>query len=186
MRRYALLIDGSNLFATLKELHFNLDFNKLLTFFDGELVRAMYFTAVPEDKTKIISLKPMWDHIQYNGYTMITKPTKEYTDPDTGATTVKGNMDVEMVLAAIDIARHVTDIVLVSGDGDFTSLVERLQLREGIRVSIMSSLDPPMVSDNLRRQADIFIDLGHSSVRSRLARDSSDRMERRFNFNLKR
>lgn len=186
-RRFAILIDGSNLFATLKEIHLQMDFHKLLSYFDGELVRAMYFTAVPEDKTKMQPYRPLWDMLEYNGYTMITKPTKEYFDEGTGQVTVKGNMDVEIVLAAIDIRKYVTDIVLVSGDGDFVSLVERLQLRDGIKVHVMSTLDPAMIADSLRRQADNFIDLNRPEVRERLSRGSRpDNPERKFSFNLKR
>jgi uncharacterized LabA/DUF88 family protein len=90
---------------------------------------------------------------------MVTKPAKEFTD-STGRRKVKGNMDIELTVDAMEIAQFVDHIVLFSGDGDFKPLVEALQ-RRGVRVSIVSTIrsQPPMIADDLRRQADNFIEL---------------------------
>jgi uncharacterized LabA/DUF88 family protein len=177
LSRIALFIDGANLYSTAKMLGFDLDFKRLLHEFQsrGELVRAFYYTAMFEDQ-EFSTLRPLVDWLDYNGYTVVTKPAKEFTDAS-GRRKVKGNMDIELAVDAMEIAGHVDEIVLFSGDGDFRSLVEAVQ-RRGVRVTVVStiSIQPPMIADELRRQADVFIDL--SELRSRLGREAS-RLPRR-------
>lgn len=158
--RIALFIDGANLYATAKSLGFDIDYKRLLTHFrsKGQLVRALYYTALAEDQ-EYSSIRPLIDWLDYNGFTMVTKPTKEFTDAS-GRRKVKGNMDIELTVDAMRLAQSLDHIVLFSGDGDFRSLVAALQ-QMGKRVSVVSTLQtqPPMVADELRRQADQFIDL---------------------------
>jgi uncharacterized LabA/DUF88 family protein len=158
--RVALFIDGANLYATTKALAFDIDYKRLLALFrsKGQLVRALYYTALAEDQ-EYSSIRPLIDWLDYNGYTMVTKPTKEFTDA-AGRRKVKGNMDIELAVDAMQLCDHLDHVVLFSGDGDFRSLVEALQQR-GRRVSVVSTLQtqPPMVADELRRQADQFIDI---------------------------
>jgi uncharacterized LabA/DUF88 family protein len=113
--------------------------------------------------------------LNYNGFTMVTKTAKEYTDSQ-GRRKVKGNMDIELTVNAMELAPHVDHIVLFSGDGDFRPLIESLQ-RQGVRVSVVSTIrsQPPMIADELRRQADNFIELdGLKDVIGRPARDDED------------
>ena len=158
--RIALFIDGANLYATAKSLGFDIDYKRLLALFrqKGVLVRALYYTALAEDQ-EYSSIRPLIDWLDYNGFTMVTKPTKEFTDAS-GRRKVKGNMDIELTVDAMRLADTLDHIVLFSGDGDFRSLVAALQ-QMGKRVSVVSTLQtqPPMVADELRRQADQFIDL---------------------------
>jgi uncharacterized LabA/DUF88 family protein len=158
--RVALFIDGANLYATAKTLGFDIDYKRLLGLFrqKGQLVRALYYTALAEDQ-EYSSIRPLIDWLDYNGYTMVTKPTKEFTD-STGRRKVKGNMDIELTVDAMKLAEQLDHIVIFTGDGDFRALVQALQER-GKRVSIVSTLQtqPPMVADELRRQADQFIDI---------------------------
>ncbi len=158
--RLALFIDGANLYAASKTLSFDIDYKRLLSLFrsKGQLVRALYYTALAEDQ-EYSSIRPLIDWLDYNGYTMVTKPTKEFVDA-TGRRKVKGNMDIELAVDAMELADHLDHLVIFSGDGDFRSLVESLQ-HKGKRVSVISTLstNPPMVADELRRQADQFIDL---------------------------
>src|SRR5579883_142538 len=158
--RIALFIDGANLYATAKALGFDIDYKRLLTLFrgKGQLLRALYYTALVEDQ-EYSSIRPLIDWLDYNGYSMVTKPTKEFTDAS-GRRKIKGNMDIELAVDAMELADHLDHIVLFSGDGDFRTLVEALQ-HKGKRVSVVSTLttQPPMVADELRRQADQFIDL---------------------------
>ena len=116
--RIALFIDGSNLFAAAKALGFDIDYKKLLEFFSGRgyLVRALYYTAVIEDQ-EYSPIRPLVDWLDYNGYTMITKPTKEFTDA-TGRRKIKGNMDIELAVDMLEMAPHIDHAVLFSGDGD--------------------------------------------------------------------
>src|SRR5581483_3113119 len=159
--KIALFIDGSNLYATSKALGFDIDYRRLLDEFQGRgtLLRAFYYTTVIEDQ-EYSSIRPLIDWLDYNGYTVVTKLTKEFIDATTGRRKVKGSMDVELAVSAMELAGHVDQIVLFSGDGDFRSLVEAVQ-RRGVRVTVVSTLatQPPMVADELRRQADVFIDL---------------------------
>src|SRR6201987_4521538 len=160
VEKIALFIDGANLYATAKSLGFDIDYKKLLREFQsrGYLVRAFYYTAVIEDQ-EYSSIRPLIDWLDYNGYTVVTKATKEFVDAN-GRRKVKGSMDVELAVDAMELAEHVEQIVLFSGDGDFRSLVEAVQ-RLGARVAVASTIStqPPMVADELRRQADIFTDL---------------------------
>jgi uncharacterized LabA/DUF88 family protein len=158
--RIALFIDGANLYATAKTLGFDIDYKRLLAEFQsrGTLVRAYYYTTIIEDQ-EFSSIRPLVDWLDYNGYTVVTKPTKEFID-DGGRRRVKGNMDIELAIDAMELARHVDQMVLFSGDGDFRSLVEAVQ-RRGVRVTVVSTISsqPPMIADELRRQADVFTDL---------------------------
>jgi uncharacterized LabA/DUF88 family protein len=158
--RLAVFIDGANLYATAKSLGFDIDYKQMLGMFrkKGQLIRALYYTAIAEDQ-EYSSIRPLIDWLDYNGFTMVTKPTKEFTDA-TGRRKVKGNMDMELAVDAMLLADSLDHIVIFSGDGDFRSLVAALQ-QKGKRVTIVSTLQtqPPMVADELRRQADQFVDL---------------------------
>ena len=158
--RFALFIDGANLYATTKALGFDIDYKLLLSYFKtkGRLVRALYYTAISEDQ-EYSSIRPLIDWLDYNGYTMVTKPTKEYTDA-AGRRKIKGNMDIELAVDAMELADHLEHIVLFSGDGDFRSMVEAIQ-KKGKRVTVISTLqtNPPMIADELRRQSDEFVDI---------------------------
>ncbi|PCI04710.1 MAG: NYN domain-containing protein [Hyphomicrobiales bacterium] len=158
--KIALFIDGANLYATSKSLGFDIDYKKMLQFFHtkGYLLRAYYYTALIEDQ-EYSSIRPLIDWLDYNGYHVVTKPTKEYIDAS-GRRKVKGNMDIELAIDALDVADTVDHMVIFSGDGDFRKLVEALQ-RRGRKVTVVStvSTQPSMISDDLRRQADHFIDL---------------------------
>lgn len=158
--RIGLFIDGANLHSAARSLGFDIDYKKLQLHFaeKGRLVRAFYYTALIEDQ-EYSPLRPLVDWLDYNGYTVVTKPTKEFTDA-LGRRRLKGNMDIELAIDAMEMAPHLDHLVLFSGDGDFTRLVEAIQ-RKGIRVTVVSTLrsQPPMVADELRRQADTFLEL---------------------------
>ena len=158
--RLGLFIDGSNLYAAARALDFDIDYKRLLEHFasKGHLVRALYYTALM-DEAEYSPLRPLVDWLDYNGYTMVTKPTKEFTDA-TGRRKIKGNMDIELAIDVMEMAPHLDHIVLFSGDGDFRRLLEAVQ-RKGLRCTVVSTVksSPPMIADELRRQADHFIEL---------------------------
>jgi len=158
--RIALFIDGANLYSTGKTLDFDIDYKKMLELFrsKGKLVKANYYTALIENDD-YSPIRPLIDWLDYNGYHVMTKPAKEYTDRD-GRRRVKGNMDVEMVIDMLEIAPHVDHILLMSGDGDFRAALQAVQ-RLGVRVTVASTMasKPPMLSDELRRQSNAFIEL---------------------------
>src|SRR3989337_2770442 len=170
--RIALFIDGANLYATTKSLGFDIDYKRLLALFreKGKLGRALYYTALMEDQD-YSSIRPLIDWLDYNGYTTVTKPTKAFTDAS-GRRKIKGNMDIELAIDALCLADSLHHIVLFSGDGDFRCRIEALQ-EKGKRVTVVSTLktQPPMVADELRRQADQFIDL--ADLESQLCREST-------------
>ena len=158
--KIALFIDGANFYAAARSLGFDIDYKRLLEFFreQGRLVRALYYTALVEDQ-EYSPIRPLVDWLDYNGFTMVTKPTKEFTD-SLGRRKIKGDMDIELAIDMLEMAPHLDHIILFSGDGDFRRLVEVVQ-RKGVRVSVVSTVKstPPMVADELRRQADDFIEL---------------------------
>lgn len=176
--KIALFIDGANLYATSRMLGFDIDYRKLLSTFQkrGYLLRAYYYTALVEDQ-EYSSIRPLIDWLDYNGYTVVTKPAKEFTDV-AGRRKIKGNMDIELAVDALELAETVDHYVIFSGDGDFRSLVEALQ-RRGRKVSVVSTMStqPPMISDELRRQADHFIEL--VSLKAEIGREPAERPMRR-------
>src|SRR6202521_4975866 len=159
--RIAIFIDGANLYSAARGLAFDIDYKRLLDLFrsKGRLIRAFYYTAMVEDQ-EYSPIRPLVDWLDYNGYAMVTKPTKEFTDA-MGRRRIKGNMDIELAIDMLEMAQHVDHAILFSGDGDFRRLVEAVQ-RKGVRVSVVSTIrsQPPMVADEVRRQADHFIELG--------------------------
>jgi uncharacterized LabA/DUF88 family protein len=159
--RIALFIDGVNLHAASRGLGIDVDFRKMLEEFKkrGRLVRAYYYTAFVED-AEYSPVKPLIDWLGYNGYTVITKAAREFIDPATGRRRVKGDMDVDLAVDMLEMSAHVDHMLLFSGDGDFRKVVEAVQ-RRGPRVSVVSTIktQPPMAADDLRRQADTFIEL---------------------------
>ena len=175
--RIALFIDGANLHATARTLGFDIDYKRLLKEFEGggSLLRAFYYTAIIEDQ-EYSSLRPLTDWLSYNGYTVVTKAVKEFTDAS-GRRKVKGSIHIELAVDAMYLADQIDQMVLFSGDGDFRSLVEAVQ-RRGVRVTVISTISsqPPMIADELRRQADVFTDL--VELQSSLARDPSARPAR--------
>jgi uncharacterized LabA/DUF88 family protein len=158
--RIGLFIDGANLYAAARALGFDIDYKRLLDLFakKGHLIRAFYYTALVEDQ-EYSPIRPLVDWLDYNGYTMVTKPTKEFTD-SFGRRKIKGNMDIELAIDVMEMAQYLDHIVVFSGDGDFRRLVEAVQSR-GKRVTVVSTIrsTPPMVADELRRQADNFLEL---------------------------
>jgi len=174
--RVALFIDGSNLHAATRSLGFDIDYKQLLNFFklQRSLIRAFYYTALLEDHEQS-PIRPLVDWLDYNGYTMITKPAKEFTDPN-GHRKIKGNMDIEICVDMIEMSETINHAILFSGDGDFRRVVEAVQ-RKGLQVTVVSTAysNPPMIADELRRQADVFIDL--KTIRSKIERKGGDKKQ---------
>jgi len=164
--RIALFIDGANVHAAARALGFDIDYKRLFELFAGQgrLIRAFYYTALLDDQ-EYSPIRPLVDWLDYNGYTMVTKPTKEFTD-SAGRRKIKGNMDIELAIDVMEMAPHIDHVVLFSGDGDFRRLVEAVQ-RKGLRVTVVSTIRsaPPMIADELRRQADMFVELDELAPR---------------------
>ncbi len=158
--RTALFIDGTNLHAAARSLGFEIDYRQMLEFFRERtgLLRAYYYSALL-DPDEYSPLRPLTDWLAYNGYNLVTKPAREFTD-SAGRRRIKGNMDVELTVDMLELAPSIEHAVLFSGDNDFRRLIDAVQ-RRGVRVSVISSLrtTPPMVGDDLRRQADCFLEL---------------------------
>jgi uncharacterized LabA/DUF88 family protein len=158
--KIGLFIDGPNLRAMSRALGFDIDFKRMLEEFQrlGSTVRAFYYTTMPEDRANC-SIRPLVNWLDYNGYRVVTKTEKEFLDAS-GRRTIKGNMNVELAVDVMELARQFDQVVLFSGDGNFRSLIEAVQ-RCGVRVTVVSTISsqPPMIADELRRQADVFIDL---------------------------
>ena len=175
--RIALFIDGSNLYATARALGFDIDYKSLLGMFQKQavMVRAFYYTALLDDQ-EYSPIRPLVDWLDYNGYSIVTKPTKEFTDA-TGRRKIKGNMDIELAIDVMEMSDRLDHIVLFSGDGDFRRLVEAVQ-RKGVRVTVISTIksSPPMIADELRRQADSFVEL--TEIQDYISRPVSQRNTR--------
>ena len=158
--KLGMFVDGANLYTAARSLGFDIDYKRLLDLFasKGRLIRAFYYTALIEEQ-EYSPIRPLIDWLDYNGYTMVTKPTKEYADAQ-GRRKIKGNMDIELAIDVMEMSETLDHVLLFAGNGDFRKLVEAVQ-RKGVRVSVISTIrtSPPMVADELRRQADNFIEL---------------------------
>lgn len=160
--RAAIFIDGANLYKTARNLGFDIDYKSLLkkTREESRLVRACYYTAMQEDRDQDYSpLRPLVDWLDYNGYTMVTKTAREYTD-NQGKKRYKGSVDIELAIDMLLLADKLDAMVLFTGNGDFRRAIEAVQAK-GVKVTLVSTVKttPPMASDDIRRQADHFIDL---------------------------
>ena len=175
--RVAIFIDGANTHIAAKSLGFDIDYRRLLSEFQSQahLLRAFYYTVVFEDQDNV-STRPLTDWLQYNGYTVVTKAGKEFVD-QSGRRRIRGKMDVELAVDAMEIAPCIDRMVLFSGDGDFRALVKAMQ-RRGVRVGVVSSVltRPPMIAQELRREADEFIEI--RTLQSRIGRDQEERTRR--------
>ncbi|TLX16839.1 NYN domain-containing protein [Rhizobium sp. MHM7A] len=171
--RIQVFIDGANLHGGTKALGFDIDFKKLMQYFsnNGYVLRFNYYTAIL-DSEDVSSIRPLIDWLEYNGYRIISKPAKEFTD-HLGRRKIKGNMDVELAVDVLEQCCRTDHVVILSGDGDFTALVAAVQ-RKGLKVTVVSTMKttPPMIADNLRRVADQFIDL--ATIKDEIARDRPD------------
>ena len=158
--RLALFIDGANLHSATKALNADLDFKKMLEGFRERaiLVRAYYYTAVVEGE-EFSAVRPLVDWLGYNGFSVVTKPAKRFTDAQ-GHSRMKGNMDIEIAVDMLELAPRMDHAILFSGDGDFRRVVQAVQAR-GVRVTVVSTMksQPPQIADELRRQADTFEEL---------------------------
>jgi uncharacterized LabA/DUF88 family protein len=158
--RVALFIDGASLYSTGRALGLDIDYRRLLEVFrdKGRLVRAHYYIALIEDQ-ECLPMRPLIDWLDYHGYTVVTKSAKEFSEA-IGRRKVKGNINIELAVDMLEMAQHFDHVILFSGDGDLRRLIVTMQ-RKGLRVSVVSTLksSPPVVADELRRQADDFIEL---------------------------
>ncbi|MDE0203059.1 MAG: NYN domain-containing protein [Rhodospirillaceae bacterium] len=179
--RIGLFIDGANLYAAARSLGFDIDYKRLREEFAGKarLIRALYYTALIEDQ-EYSPIRPLVDWLDYNGYALVTKPTKEFTD-SMGRRKVKGDMDIEIAVDMMELADVLDHAVLFSGDGDFRRVIEAIQ-RKGVLVTVVSTIrsQPPMIADELRRQADNFIEL--QDIEPLIAREPKWRNERARNL----
>jgi uncharacterized LabA/DUF88 family protein len=175
--RIALFIDGANLHATARTLGFDIDYKRLLAEFcsRGEVLRAFYYTVIIEDP-EYSSLRPLLDWLDYNGYAVVARRASDSVDAG-GRRKIKGTMEIALAVDAMELAAEIDEMILFSGDGDFRPLIEAVQ-RRGVRVTVVSTVSskPPIVADELRRQADAFIDL--AKLRTKIGRDPAERASR--------
>lgn len=167
--RFALFIDGSNFYHTLRDLGLHVDYRRLLEYFgqQGYLVRASYYTALLEGDMTPAWLVRLTDWLSYNGYTVVTTPARlvrRRAVDDAGVAywthEVKGNINVRLAVDVLAMTAQCDTIVLFSGDGNFTRLVRAIQ-QQGCRAIVVSSeqTHDSTVADELRRQADVFLEL---------------------------
>ena len=169
--KLAVFIDGAALYTASKTVGFEIDFQRLLKAYEkrGTLLRALYYTALIEDQ-EFSPIRRLTDWLDYNGYTVVSKPAKEFDDGE-GRRKFKRNLSMELVVDALELSNYIDHIILFSGDGDFRHLVAAVQKR-GVHVTVVSPLS--MVADELRRQADVFTDL--VDLKSEIGRDPSEHL----------
>ena len=172
--RTVLFIDGANLYSAARALQFDIDYKRLLDLFrtKGQLIRAYYYTVLIEDQ-EYSPIRPLVDWLDYNGYTLVTKPAREFTD-QSGRRRIRNSTDVELAVDMMDLADRIDHAVLFSGDSAYRRLIEAVQ-RRGCRVSVVSTVKsaPPLAADEVRRQADVFVEL--ADLRPEIERARAER-----------
>jgi uncharacterized LabA/DUF88 family protein len=165
--RLGLFIDGADFLAASRSLGFSVDFKRLLPLFrrQARLTRILFYAALTEDDRGECPMRPLLDWLQYNGYTTVTKTMRRGF---AGQALPSGAMDVELAVDAMRLGRALDHIVLFSGRVELKSLVAALQ-EEGKRVTIVSTLATGVhVADEMRRQADQYVDLAELKDQIRL------------------
>jgi uncharacterized LabA/DUF88 family protein len=158
--RLAVFIDGPSLHYSTRALGFDVDFKRLLSWLNqqGSLLRAHYYMTILEELERQ-SARPLLDWLDYNGFTVKAKSVRDHDDGE-GHRRYRRNLSVEIAVDSIEIARHVDAVMLFSGDGDLRRAVEAIQRRGVIATVVCTSRSqPPMLADELRRQADRVYDL---------------------------
>lgn len=160
----AVFIDGANFYQSARLLGLTCDYGKLLDFLRQRtsLLRVYYFTTVPRLDSGPVGVKRLLDYLEFNGFDVIVREGREYSDSK-GVPRLKGNMNIHLAYKVADLLSSLEHVILFTGDGDFVPVVERAK-DAGVRVSVVSTLGPmdraqPMVSDDLRRAADVYCDL---------------------------
>ena len=141
--RLALFIDGSNLYAAAKSLGFDIDYKLLRQEFmrRGKMLRAFYYTALL-DNEEYSPIRPLVDWLNYNGFTMVTKAAKEYTDSQ-GRRKVKGNMDIELAVNAMNWPQALTILFCFPAMAIFARLSKACNVRAyGCLLSRPSAANP--------------------------------------------
>ena len=181
-----LFFDGANTQMAAKALSFEIDYKKLRDGFAERcnVLRSYYFQATPPDGYENYAyVKPLTDFLSYNNYHLITKPFRQFKDAD-GVVRGKGNMDIEIAIQMMKSMNKADYLFLFSGDGDFKPLLEECQLNGHAQIVVVSTLhsEPPVVSDELRKQADHYIDWANLEPVVKLNPRNNEATHRRMKY----
>lgn len=158
--RVGIFIDGSNLFYAAMQLGLEIDYSKLLNYLvqGRRLLRAYFYTGVDPNNEKQQGFL-LW--MRRHGYRVVTKDLIHNADGSKHA-----NLDVEIAVDMLELARYCNTMVLLSGDGDLTYAVNTIAYR-GVQVEVVSLHS--MTSDSLVNIADRYVDL--AKIRPLIQRD---------------
>ncbi len=161
--RVAIFIDGENIHYSAKHLNMRLDYLKLCARLAGNrrLVRSYFYTAVSnqsEGKIDFINF------LKLNGFTVVTKEIKSFSDDQGQARSVRSSLDMELAIDVLDMTQHLDVVILCTGDGDFKPLVNSVS-RQGRRVEVCALRE--MTSTDLIAAADVYTDL--ASMKDQIA-----------------
>lgn len=155
-----MLIDGPSIYQICRSLDVEIDYQALRSIFAdaGYLVQARYYTTILNDQL-YSPLRPLIDWLSYNGFIVVTRTMKAGQDSEQCRRLDHGIV-VALAVDAIEISSRLDHVILFTGNGDFLRLVQLLQ-RRTVRTTVVGTVNGPssMSSDELRRQADTFVDL---------------------------
>jgi len=154
MPRAGMFVDAPNIIYAAENARVNIDYGRMLDFLGRgrEMVHAIVYAPVTEDNGYRFDQQRFVAPFMNKGYKMVTKPLKRFPDG-----TAKGNFDIELAIDIVTMSQRLDVIILISGDSDFSRLVELIQSR-GVRVEVVSFASN--VSWELVQMADVFIDVG--------------------------
>lgn len=157
MERVALFVDVQNVYYTTREAfgrHF--DYHAFWARFAAgrEVVVANAYAVDRGDPRQ----RQFQDILRGIGFEVRLKPFIQRRDGS-----AKGDWDVGIALDAMEAGPRVDHLVLVSGDGDFDLLVDRLRERFGIRVTVVGVAR--LTADSLVRAASEFVPVEASLLR---------------------
>lgn len=168
--KVAIFIDGGSTYAAAKSLNIDIDYKCLPAAIcpKAKVVRAAYYTVAVERPDEFRPMQSLLDFLSYNGFIVTAREVREYE----GGRRERGSIAVDLALDALELSAHVDHVFILTGDLDFLPLIEGIQ-RRGRRVTIVSTVNA--CADELRRQADTFIDL--VDIKGIISRDLSTRKE---------
>ncbi len=154
MPRAGLFVDAPNVIYAAENARVNIDYGRMLDFLGRgrEMVHSIVYAPVTEENIHRPDLQRFVAPFLGKGYKMVTKPLKRFPDG-----TAKGNFDIELAIDIVTMSQRLDVVILISGDSDFTRLIELIQSR-GVRVEVASFASN--VSWELIQMADVFIDIG--------------------------
>lgn len=147
-KRIAILADVQNIYYTTRQAYGRqFDYRKLWQRIsaEGNIVSATAY-AIHRGDDRQLQFQNSLKHI---GFTVKLKPYIQRSDGS-----AKGDWDVGITIDALEVAREADTVVLLSGDGDFDLLLEKLNKDYGVSTEVYGV--PTLTASSLINAASVY------------------------------